>query len=184
MALKRLVIDGYGQIELNRVAFPVDGRIEAQCELDPTDFATVPAENGMLLSVDKLAKTIKFVDTDELFPVALHYSTEHIYDERTPGLKNFNLPRGGFYPRMGYISVGDLYTTNCISYDDTEFATEALFKTALGAIATTPLYGGVGTDGSTLISATAPTDGPILLVTKKTTMPDGQLGVKLQVAKV
>ena len=30
MALKRFVIDGYGQLELYHVAFPRDGRIEAQ----------------------------------------------------------------------------------------------------------------------------------------------------------
>ncbi len=47
MALARLVIDGYGQCELNNAAFRRDGRIEAQCALDETDFADVPAENGM-----------------------------------------------------------------------------------------------------------------------------------------
>ena len=30
MAQKRLVIDGYGQLELNNVAFRRDGRVEAQ----------------------------------------------------------------------------------------------------------------------------------------------------------
>ena len=53
MALKRLVIDGYGQLEMNQVAYRRDGRIEAQCALDATDFKDVPAENGMLLAVDK-----------------------------------------------------------------------------------------------------------------------------------
>ena len=48
MAIKRMVIDGYGQVELNQVAFRRDGRIEAQCALDPTDFAKVSSENGML----------------------------------------------------------------------------------------------------------------------------------------
>ena len=32
MATKRLVISGYGQVELNNVAFRRDGRIEAQCQ--------------------------------------------------------------------------------------------------------------------------------------------------------
>ena len=39
MAIKRMVIDGYGQLELNQVAFPRDGRIEAQCALYKEDFA-------------------------------------------------------------------------------------------------------------------------------------------------
>ena len=46
MATKRFVIDGFGQVELNNVAFRRDGRIEAQCALDETDFASIPAENG------------------------------------------------------------------------------------------------------------------------------------------
>ena len=45
MALTRFVIDGFGQLELNNVAFRRDGRIEAQCALDATDFASIPAEN-------------------------------------------------------------------------------------------------------------------------------------------
>ena len=33
-----MLIDGFGQIELNQVAFRRDGRIEAQCALNPVDF--------------------------------------------------------------------------------------------------------------------------------------------------
>ena len=47
MALKRLVIEGFGQLELNNVAFRRDGRIEAQCALDSTDFASVPVLNKL-----------------------------------------------------------------------------------------------------------------------------------------
>lgn len=183
MALTRLVIDGYGQLELNNAAFRRDGRIEAQCKLDDTDFASVPAENGMLLAVDNVNRVIKFAD-DASLPIALNYTSEHIYDERTPGLKNFKLERGTFLPRLGYLSVGDKFTTNCVSYDsasDSTWTSETKFIEALGAIKTTPLYGGISADGSIKVSATAPTVGPKLLVIAKTTMPDGQLGVKFQV---
>ena len=61
MADKRLVIDGFGQVELNQVSFRRDGRVEAQCALDATDFASVPAENGMLLAVDRVNRTVKFL---------------------------------------------------------------------------------------------------------------------------
>ena len=88
MALKRMAINGYGQVELNQVAFRRDGRIEAQCALDATDFATAPAENGMLLAVDNVTRTVKLPKYASL-PLALNYTAEHIYDERTPGLKNF-----------------------------------------------------------------------------------------------
>ena len=89
MAIKRLVVDGYGQLELNNVAFRRDGRIEAQCALDATDFADTVAENGMLLAVDNVTRTVKFA-TDDSLPIALNYTTEHMYDERKVGLKDFS----------------------------------------------------------------------------------------------
>ena len=60
MALKRFMCDGYGQLELNQVAFRRDGRIEAQCALSPVDFEKVPAENGMLLAIDNINRIVKF----------------------------------------------------------------------------------------------------------------------------
>ena len=86
----RLVIDGYGQLEINNCAFRRDGRIEAQCKPDATDFSDAVVENGMILAVDNVARTVKF-PTDSSLPVALVYSAEHMYDERKPGLKNFYL---------------------------------------------------------------------------------------------
>ena len=99
MAIKRFTIDGYGQLELNNVAFRRDGRIEAQSKLDDTDFATVPAENGMLLAVDEINRVVKF-DVDGSLPIALNYSSEHMYDERANGLKNFYLDRNTFWNRL------------------------------------------------------------------------------------
>lgn len=183
MALKRLVVDGFGQLELNNVAFRRDGRIEAQCALDNTDFAIIPAENGMLLAVDNVNRVVKFAK-DAKLPIALNYTTEHMYDERTPGLKNFKLERGTFLPRLGYLTKGDKFTTNCVSYDsasDSSWTGEAQFIEALGNIKSTPLYGGISDNGSIKVSATKPTTGPKLLVIEKTTMPDGQLGIKFQV---
>ena len=185
MAQKRLVIDGYGQLELNNVAFRRDGRVEAQCALDAKDFATVPAENGMLLAVDKVAGTIKRPGSLEGYPVGLNYTSEHMYDERANALKNFKLTtKDGFYPRIGYLAVGDKFTTNCVSYDstkDNDWTSEDEFTKALDAISGTKLYGTQSADGSILVSATAPTAGIKLLVIQRTTMPDGQLGIKFQV---
>ena len=108
MALKRLAIEGYGQIELNNVAFRRDGRIEAQCRLSDEfayvndrnvlDDPTKPcAENGMLLAIDNTQRIVKFpVDDDTSHLIALNYTTEHMYDERALGLKNFRLPGGTF----------------------------------------------------------------------------------------
>ena len=50
MAIKFFDCKGYGQIEPNQVSFTRDGRIEAQCELDPEKFAAhfpmTPEEAG------------------------------------------------------------------------------------------------------------------------------------------
>ena len=193
MAFKRFVIDGFGQLELNQVAFRRDGRVEAQCALDDTDFASVPAENGMLLAVDRVNRKVKFPKSAVVAkcPVALNYTTEHMYDERANALKDFKLELGEFYPRLGFLSVGELFTTNCVGYDDTEWTAtgsgataktaDENFVAACKAVATTPLYGGVSDEGAIAVSATAPQVGPVLKVVEATTMPDGTFGIKFQV---
>ena len=185
MADKRLVIDGFGQIELNQVSFRRDGRVEAQCALDATDFASVPAENGMLLAVDRVNRTVKFptAAVAAKMPIALNYTTEHMYDERANALKDFKLERGTFLPRLGFLSVGELFTTNCICMDESAFADEAALAAATTptALAATPLYGGISSMGAIKVSATKPSAGPVLLVVEKTTMPDRQFALKFQV---
>lgn len=178
MALERVVIDGYGQLELNAVAFRRSGRIEAQCALDATDFAKVPAENGMLLAVDNVNRVVKFAKSGNIYPIALNYTTEHMYDERHNALKDFKLELGEFYPRMGYLGAGDKYTTNCLAYDTAEFAKEENLIAALDAIKTTPLYAKVCDNGAHQITKSA--EGAVALVIAKTTMPDGQMAVKFQ----
>jgi hypothetical protein len=177
MALKRLVIDGFGQVELNNVAFRRDGRIEAQAPLDSTDFANAPAENGMLLEVDPIKRTLNLPGDGNA--IVLVYSAEHIYDERTPGLKNYANFVDSFYPRAGYLSVGDKYTTNCIAYDDTEFADETALKAAVEAVGTTPLYAVPCANGAHKLTKTAPQSGAYLVVRNAFTMPNGKYGVQL-----
>lgn len=214
MATVKFDYDGYGQVELNNVAFRRDGRIEAQCALDATDFATTPAENGMLLAVNKANRTVKLPTATETLPIALHYSTEHLYDERTPGLKNFKLerPDGTYnmknakdapYPRMGYLAVGDLFTTNTVCFsdaetgftavtddvstttvDETQSASEHFLATLKAGFKSTTYYGGIDTSGRIKVTATAaPTYGPTLKVVDVYTMPDGTPGFKFQVIK-
>lgn len=183
MALTRLKIDGYGQVELNNCAFRRDGRIEAQCAPDTTAFSQIMVENGMLLAVDNVNRIVT-LPTDNSLPIALNYSAEHMYDERTPGLKNFALKGDGsedFYPRLGYLSVGDKWTTNCICYDNGEFASESAFISALASYKETALYATPGSNGCPVVSSTVPTEGISLRVVQKTTMPDGTIGVKFQV---
>ena len=181
MSLKRLVIDGYGQVELNQVAFRRDGRVAAQCKPNATDFASAALENGMLLVVDEVKREVRLPGATEAEPVALVYSSEHMYDERKPGLKNFY--NDTFLPRLGYLSVGDRFTTNCISYDDGTFADETALKTAIAAAAATPVYGGISTDGSIKLTSSAPSYGPVLKVRNEFTMPDGSYGVQFVCTK-
>ena len=183
--MARMVIDGYGQVELNNVAFRRDGRIEAQCALDTADFdATTPCENGMILRVKKAEHKIGFCDAsaeNQLY--ALNYSTEHMYDERKPGLKNFYLKSAAagedFLPRVGYLAAGDLWTTNCV--DLGSYASAAAVASALASGA---VYAAVGTQGAVVLGSAAPSVGPVIQVIKKTTMPDGQDAFQLQVLKV
>lgn len=220
MAVVKFDYDGYGQVELNNVAFRRDGRIEAQCALDEAFTTEAPAENGMLLAVDKANRLVKLPTATETLPIALHYSTEHLYDERTPGLKSFKLTRsdGTYtmknakdapYPRMGYLAVGDLFTTNTVCFDDTETGFTAVtavaddpstatvdetvaaqtkyehfLETLKNGYKQTTYYGGIDTSGRIKVTATAaPTYGPTLKVVEVYTMPDGTPGFKFQVIK-
>lgn len=184
MGINRLTIDGYGQLELNNCAFRRDGRIEAQCALDATDFATIPAENGMILAIDRVTRTVHLPDSTKPWIVGLNYTAEHMYDERTPGLKNFKLEKGSFCPRLGYLAYGDKFTTNCISYNTSDFADDAALKAAVltgaGAVA---IYGSESSDGSILLKkTTAPQSTAVVLrAIEMTTMPDGQFAIKFQV---
>ena len=183
--MARLSKTGYGQVELNNVAFRRDGRIEAQCALDTAAFGSNDVcENGMILRVDKAHKKITYCDAsaaNQLY--ALNYSSEHMYDERKPGLKNFKLVSAAagedFLPRVGYLAAGDLWTTNCI-----DLGAYASFGAVASALASGAVYAGAGTQGAPVLAAAAPSNGLVLQVIKATTMPDGQDSLQLQVLKV
>jgi len=184
--MARLSKDGYGQVELNNVAFRRDGRIEAQCALDTAAFGSNDVcENGMILRVKKAEHKIGFCDAsaaNQLY--ALNYSAEHMYDERKPGLKNFKLVSAAagedFLPRVGYLAAGDLWTTNTI--DLGSYASVADVVTALNS--GDEVFAAAGTDGYATLTSSAPAAGLVLQVIKKTTMPDGQDAFQLQALKV
>lgn len=151
---------GYGQVELNKVAFRRTGRIEAQCAL-----AIDEAENGMILAIDPVNHTVGLPTSTEL--IALNYTAEHMYDAKDRGLKDFVLKRGEFYPRLGYLEKGDIFTTNTVVYDNaSSYAPKA------GDYATVDATTGyIKVVGSTSTNA-------ILKVVEITTMPDGAPAIK------
>ena len=174
MALQRYEIEGYGQLELNAVAFRRSGRIEAQCKIaDGIEYI----ENGMLLAVDNVERVVKYAEDNSL-PIALNYTTEHMYDERAKGLKHFRLNAGEHLPRMGYQGAGDKYTTNCLAYDTDEFANDEALEEAVKNVKSERLYAKACAIGAHQITKNA--EGALCLVLAATTMPDGQFAVKFQ----
>lgn len=159
--------EGYAQLELNAAAFRRSGRIEAQCKIaDGIEYL----ENGMLLAVNNAKRQVEFVNEDNKhLPVALNYTSEHMYDERANALKDFKLVPNSFLPRLGYLGAGDKYTTNCVDY-----AGDIWTAISSGTV----LYAHAGADGYHLVNTTA--EGAIALVIGATTMPDGQKAVKFQ----
>lgn len=178
MAFTRLAIDGNGQIELNNVAFRRDGRIEAQCKL------SVAAENGMILAVDTAKREVRLPKAEgEDCPLAVVYTSEHLYSDREDGLKNF-INKEGSYPRMGYPAIHDIWTTNTIGYDSSEFTSNDAIVNAIKNAGKTALYGKVGAEGVVTLTATKPTSGLCFKVATGMgagSMPNGQVGVKLEV---
>lgn len=179
MAIQRFAINGYGQLEINNCAFRRDGRVEAQCKLDETDFATIPAENGMLLTVDNVTRTVKLPEEGDRL-IAINYSAEHLYESRL-GLKDFKLTPKDFLPRLGYLAVGDKFTTNCLAYDTADFNDDDALTEATEDLEGTPLYGTTCENGAIKVTKTEPSTGVVLVVTKPFTMPDGQFALQFQV---
>ena len=164
---------GYGQIELNQCAFRRDGRIEAQCKIEGADYV----ENGMILAIDNTKREVRYPAAGD-YMFGLNYTSEHMYDERlVGGLKYYKTDKDSFLPRLGYLAVGDKFTTNTVVYDETLTLTNAV-------------YGYVKADdnGYIRLSATKPEDAiagaPLLrVIDAKATMPNGAPAVKFQCIK-
>ena len=163
---------GYGQIELNQCAFRRDGRIEAQCKIAGADYV----ENGMILAIDNTKREVRSPAAGD-YMFGLSDTSEHMYDERlVGGLKYYKTDKDSFLPRLGYLAVGDKFTTNTVVYDADDI--------------TTMVYGYVkaGDNGYIRLSATKPTDAiagaPLLrVIDAKATMPNGAPAVKFQCIK-
>lgn len=195
MSINRLTIDGYASLELNRVTFSLTGRVVADVPLKSTFISSAPAENGMILAVDYAANEVALPSgMDDTRVLALHCSPEKEYDPNLSGLNQFKLTAQttnkyqmsaqGHYPRLGILSVGEKFTTNCISYDTADFTNNAGALAALAAYATTPVYGTACSAGTILLDTTVPATASIALqVIGYTTMPNGDVGVKFVVIR-
>ena len=84
---------------------------------------------------------------------------------------------------MGYLSVGDKFTTNCLCADDAEFADMAALKKAYLEDKTV-IYGTASSNGAIKVTKTKPTTGIVLMAIHGAgagSMPDGQFAIKFHV---
>ena len=164
---------GYGQIELNQCAFRRDGRIEAQCKIEGADYV----ENGMILAIDNTKREVRYPAAGD-YMFGLNYTSEHMYDERlVGGLKYYKTDKDSFLPRLGYLAVGDKFTTNTVIYDEALTITNAVYG-----------YVKAGDKGYIRLSAEKPRDAideaPLLrVIDAKATMPNGAPAIKFQCIK-
>ncbi|WP_342422353.1 hypothetical protein [Paenibacillus sp. FSL E2-0178] len=168
----------YGVVELNKVAAVKTGQIYTQYELDATDFAATPAENGMLLVVDHVGKKIK-KPTAVTALVGLHASVEKDYENK--GRKHFAAKPGEFLPRVDKLNVGDVFETNTFQYDDTVYAN---YTALVAAISPTAVFGVAATNGFIDVkAATTPTAAVELKAVEGVVLPNGENGIKWVVTK-
>ena len=160
--MAKYVKNGYGQIEPNRCSFLHDGNIESQC------VASEAIENGAIVTVDKANGTVVPATTFTSGLLGVNYTSERIYNQFTPGRKNFRV-EAGEYPRVGYLKAGDVFTTN-VMFTETGVEVEDA-KIATGLYWTAP---------ATFATA-APTTGLKLQVVELTDTADGQAALKIQV---
>lgn len=141
MAIRFFDCNGFGQIEPSQVWFTRSGMIEAQCYLDPEKFADsfpmTPAqaaagkiygENGAFLMVDKQNKIATVPNkemSDKGYMMGINYSTEVIYNQFTPGRRQFCMIAGEYLPRIGFVEPGMRICTNAVAWNDEEFPVNA-----------------------------------------------------------
>lgn len=184
MAITKYGISNYGVVELTHVASRKTGQIEAQLPLNATDFASVPAENGMLLKVNRADGVVELPDAVTDGGLYLHYSEEKNYSVDALGLDKFSLLYSAtLYPRLYALQPGDTFITNCIAYDTVSYADEDAVDAALVLLATTDVYGIPGIAGRiTLVESTELASAKTQLrAIAVTTLPNGNWAVEFEV---
>lgn len=139
MAIVNFNCKGYGQIEPSQVWFTRSGMSESQCEFNTKEFKTrkdikentgtnkVVGENGVFYIIDKDAKKVFIPNkamSDMGYKMGINYSSEYIYDERTPGRRNFYMVADEHLPRLGFVEPGMRICTNAICWDDANLPSE------------------------------------------------------------
>ena len=184
MAMKRFPLEMYASLELNHVEFARTGNLIAQTPLGEEYTKDAPCENGMWVCADRSKGVVASIE-DVNEPIGVVYTAEKEYDMYHYGLKYFGRKVAGDYPRVGILEKGDTMTSNCLQYDDGEFATEEALFEALKAWKDAPVYV-VPVVGSSVpkLTATKPEEGTFGKVCKFYTMPNDEPGVKYQITNI
>ena len=181
MAIKSLVPDGkYGVCETpSLTARKIGGSlVKNQFALDATDFATIAAQNGMLLVVNEFDGTIDLPANANSY-VYLHNSPVKDYEEL--GKEKVAVKRGELLPVMYKLTVGDTIITNTLKYDDDVYADVAAIVDAIDA---TTVYGVPNADGYIRLGAAAAGTETVVLKAKEvTTLSNGRTAIKFIVEK-
>ena len=190
MSMKRFPLEKYASLELNQVAFPKTGMVVSQTPLGEKFVEGGSGnygvcENGMWVVADKSKGYLDAPAAATDTPIGIVYTAEKEYDDMHYGLKNFGRKVAGDYPRVGILGLGDTVTTNCLQYNDSEYATEAALYAALEAFATTPVYvKPVAGSPVPQLTASKPASGVYGKVTKFYTVPNGEKGVKYEIVSL
>ena len=177
----------YASLELNQVAFPKTGMVVSQTPLGTAFTKANPCENGMWVVADKAAGAINAPAAATDSPIGIVYTTEKEYDREHYGLQRFGRKIAGDYPRVGILGLGDTVTTNCLQYDDADYATFADLEDALAAIDTNEIYVAIKAGSPVpqlLPKAKKPGSGILAKVVKYYTIPNGGKGIKYQIVRL
>ena len=176
---------GYGQVEPNHLSGIVTGQIYAQL---PCAEGITQLEQGQFAIYD-YAKGV--VDFDGDGEPMLVYNEEKLYDERFQSHKDFVYKASDFtdkqlYPRLIKTNVGDIFTTNSILKANTS-NTDTVYGNDLDVGDILYYEPKAVDDYKGFLRIWSETSGLSGLagkmawkVVKVYTMPDGQLGVKIQ----
>lgn len=182
MAMKRFPCEKYASLEMNRAAYLKTGMIVSQTPLGEEFTKESPCENGMWVNADKSVGTIDSI-ANVTDMIGIVYTAEKEYDDFHYGLKYFGRKVAGDYPRVGILGLGDTFTTNCLQYDDGEYADMTALEEALNGDAPVYVVPVVGSPVPQL-TATKPAEGTYGIVVKYYTVPNGEKGVKYNIVRV
>jgi hypothetical protein len=170
---------GFAQVEPNHLSGIVTGSIYAQLPVDTTTMGEI-IENGRFAKYDYANGKVDLSGAGEWM---LIYNEEKLYDERFKSHKDFAMIASNYsdkviVPRLIKTFVGDIYTTNAFLTTDGDTVTSNTAEITIPDLAVGNKLV-IGNKGYLEKAGENPT-GIIFQVVKVYTMPDGQIGVKIQ----